>query len=73
MRTHDLYLASFLLATGHALTKTEREGRRVTFVFEPEPDSALILGWHSGSALVSAQKFAQSVRSMKSLVATGAP
>lgn len=67
-RTADLYYASFLMAADVPFYKTEREGRRVYFLFERvEGLEELKRAYFNGRAKVSARKFVSAIRHMKTL------
>jgi hypothetical protein len=68
-RTRDLSFAAFLVVSGHSIQITEREGRRVWFVFDLEPDALKEIehDWLSGGE-VPARSFAETIRSIKSIV-----
>lgn len=71
-RTHDLNLAAFLICSGYPLHSTEREERRLWFIFEIE-DSDLQearSAWY-GSGEIPARSFADTIRSLKALAVGG--
>ena len=67
-RTSDLYFTAYLVTAGCILTKTEKQGNRVFFIFE---HIALIdelkLQYFNGEAKVKAQHFASQIKNLKSL------
>jgi len=66
--TTDLYLASFLKAQGMKLIGTERQGRRVSFVFEDRPDreSAVLEFYNNG--VVRINDFTHAIQDLKAVV-----
>lgn len=67
-RTSDLYFSAYLKAAGVAFLTTERDGRKVIFVFE-RTDSLKDLKreYFNRSAKVPALTFVDEIRSLKSL------
>lgn len=67
-RTSDLYFSAYLKAAGVAFLTTERDGRKVVFVFE-RTDSLKDLKreYFNRSAKVTALTFVDEIRSLKSL------
>ena len=66
-RTHDLYQACYLEASGNKLLRLEddeTDQRRIIFVFDSVPEQ-FIKGWQVGSALVNAVAYASSIRKLK--------
>lgn len=70
-RTSDLYYAAFLLAAEVPFEGTQREGRRIFFLFE---GSAFIQdlqkGYYNDTARVSPRTYANAIKDMKSLTHT---
>jgi len=67
-RTADLYYAAFLKTAAVSFLRTDREGRRVFFIFEnssmiPELQSQ----YYNRTAKVAALTYADEIRTMKSL------
>jgi hypothetical protein len=65
--TFDIYLASFLIASNYSKLKDIRhngQGRKL-FVFSPEPEQEVILGFYNGCEKVSAIKLFESFQSLK--------
>lgn len=50
-QTSDIYLASFLIASGHSNLTNIMDGPagKRTFVFEPEPPKAVIMKFYGGT------------------------
>ncbi|MBX3204026.1 MAG: hypothetical protein KF764_03095 [Labilithrix sp.] len=70
-KTRDLYLAAYLQAIGTHMEAPMRVGSRVEFVFSLGPNEdgeELTHEYFSGQGQVSAGKFAQAIKSLKSLV-----
>jgi hypothetical protein len=68
-RTKDFYVSAYLLAMGHTLRSCERNGRVTTFVFEgSERLGADATKFYSMDNLVNPLKYAQSIRTMKSML-----
>jgi len=69
-RTADLYYAAYLRVAGVPFLGTERDGKRVTFLFEDigTPLHDLKRGYFSDSARVPALSYVQMIRTMKTLV-----
>jgi len=67
-KTSDLYFAAYLKVAGVELLGTEREGRKVIFVFrKTDSISDLKKGYFNRSARVLALNYVDEIRSMKSL------
>jgi hypothetical protein len=69
-RTSDLYFAAYLQTAGVPLKRTDREpGNRMFFVFDTSIANMddLKVGWFNNTAKVSAQPFANNVKSLKSI------
>jgi len=68
-RTSDLYFAAYLRTAGVSLTRTDKEGRRVFFVFcdQGEIDD-LKKQYFNRTAQVVALNYADEVRSLKSML-----
>jgi len=69
-RTSDLYFAAYLKVAGVSFKETEREGRRVFFVFEDVDRSVLRdlkNGYFNRTAKVPALSFADEIKTMKQL------
>ena len=66
-QTNDIYLASYLIASGFCdLAKiTEFDGWKKTFVLSPGPEDRDISAFYSGAATVSALKICNQLRSLK--------
>ena len=67
-KTSDLYFAAYLKVAGIELLGTEREGRKVVFLFRKTdsiPD--LKRGYFNRSSKVLALNYVDEIRSMKSL------
>lgn len=69
-RTADLYYAAYLRVAGVPFLGTERDGKRVTFLFEDAGTtiSDLKRGYFTDGARVPALSYVQMIREMKSLV-----
>jgi hypothetical protein len=66
--TSDLYYAAFLKTAGVVLKGTEREDRRVIFVFEASDTlKDLKAQFFNRTAKVSALSYADEIKAMKSL------
>jgi hypothetical protein len=74
--TKDIYLAAALLCTGASLEDTVRDDpRHMRFEFSCDSDMASILNfeqverdYNNGKLMVSASKYAESIRKMKSII-----
>ena len=65
--TADLFLASFLVASGHTYLvdiKRNDHGKKI-FVFNPCPPEQVILGFYNGSEKVSAIRIIESYQNLK--------
>jgi hypothetical protein len=65
-RTPDLYLAAALRALDHTCT-TEREQGRMFFTFEGN-HATTTQEWFAGTLFINAKKFADEIKTLKSLV-----
>ncbi len=65
-RTSDLKLASFLIARGHPLLRTEPNGQRIIFVIDA-PEAAVRL-FYGPEDTVSAKRLFESWRSLRDLL-----
>ena len=71
-RTSDLYYAAYLKVAGCLLKGTDREGRRVFFIFEKSDlISDLIQQYFNRTSKVPALTYADEIRSMKALTHIG--
>ena len=71
-RTSDLYYAAYLKVAGCLLKGTERDGRRVFFIFEKsELISDLKQQYFNRTSKVPALTYADEIRSMKALTHIG--
>jgi len=71
-KTSDLYYAAYLKVAGVLLKHTEREGKRVFFVFErTELISDLKQQYFNRTSKVPALTYADEIRSMKALTHIG--
>jgi hypothetical protein len=69
-RTADLYFAAYLQTAGVTLKRTDREsGNRMFFVFDTSIANIeeLKVGWFNNTAKVSAQPYANNIKSLKSI------
>ena len=67
-RTSDLYFAAYLRAMNVPFTETQREGKRVYFVFSKIPElRSMKKSYFNGTSNVGALRFANEIRNMKSL------
>lgn len=67
-RTSDLYFAAFLKASDCKMIRTERDKGRMYFIFEKtEFMSDLRLEFFNGEAKISALRYADSIRALKSI------
>jgi hypothetical protein len=66
-QTNDIYLASYLIASGkYDLVKIEDfEGWKKSFVIDPIPTDDIISEFYNGSGTVSALKLCNQLRSLK--------
>ena len=70
-RTSDLYFAAYLKTAGVPLERTEREGRRVFFLFQDQGSAVmreLKDGYFMDKAKVPALSYAQALKSLKALI-----
>lgn len=75
LRTADLSLAAFLKTAGFDLLRTEREDRRVYFIFERTPTlEGLKLAYfnHTDDSRVPALEFSNQLAALKTLTHTTA-
>ena len=71
-RTSDLYYPAYLKVAGVLLTGTEREGKRVFFIFErSEAIHGLKQQYFNRTSKVPALTYADEIRSMKALTHIG--
>lgn len=70
VRTPDLYYAAYLQVAGLEMTRMEKEGTRVFFVFDTSVADieALKTAWINNTGKVAAQPYSYSVKSLKALV-----
>lgn len=66
--TTDLYLASFLKARGLRLLDAEREGRRVSFVFEDRPDRPEMVRAFYNDGTVEVNAFTHAIQDLKAVI-----
>lgn len=67
-RTSDLYFAAYLRAMNVPFMETQREGKRVFFVFSKTPEiRSMKKSYFNGTSNVGALRFANEIRNMKSL------
>lgn len=68
-RTPDLYFAAYLQTAGVEMTRTEREGGRVFFVFDTSISNVdeLKTAWFNNQGKVPAQPYAHAIKSLKSV------
>lgn len=67
-RTADLYFAAVFKASGIPMIRTDREGRRIYFVFKNVRElKVLQAAWVNSSAVVNAQDYAQAIKQLKGL------
>jgi hypothetical protein len=66
--TTDLYLASFLKARGMRLLRTEREGRRATFVFQNRIDREDLLRDFYNDGQIQINAFVHAMQDLKAVV-----
>ena len=66
--TTDLYLASFLKAQGLRLLGAERDGRRVSFVFEDREDRRDMIRGFYNDASVRVNDFTHALQDLKAVV-----
>lgn len=69
-RTADLYYAAYLKTAGVEMTRTDREGGRVYFVFDSTIANLeeLKQAWINNQGKVCAQPYAYNIKSLKSVV-----
>ena len=67
----DLYFAAYCQVAGAPYLRTERDGSRVTFVFDAAKAGPLVDAWFNRSGTVSAIDYANSIRNLKNLVYKG--
>jgi hypothetical protein len=68
-RTPDLYFAAYLQTAGVELKRTDRENGRVYFVFDTTicDIEALKTAWFNNTGKISAQQYANAIKSLKSV------
>lgn len=67
-RTSDLYYAAYLKVAGIPFKGTEREDRRIFFLFENSENMRdLKVQYYNGSSKVPAMPYADAIKAMKSL------
>lgn len=66
-QTSDIYLASFLIASGHSALKNilDAQGGKKIFVFAPEPSKDVILKFYAGEGRVNALRLFESFGRLK--------
>lgn len=65
---YDLYFAAFLMASEMPFYDTERNGKRVGFIFEHHPGYLdLKRSYFNGTAVISACKFTDAIKRIKTL------
>ena len=66
----DLYLCAFVIASGHLIAGSRRQGRQVLFGFEIENEQwdALRQSFHSGDGQVPGLAMALATKALKSLI-----
>ncbi|MCB4791239.1 MAG: DUF5659 domain-containing protein [Elusimicrobia bacterium] len=68
-RTNDLYESSLLYALGYKLVNTERTNGRISFEFGDKLEcEATLKKYYSNDLKVKAHSFAESIRSIKSML-----
>jgi hypothetical protein len=68
-RIADLYLGAALLAMGHQVVTTTRDGGRVLFHFSGPGVDGTILGYTNGNLQVDVAKFVHALDRLRTLVA----
>jgi hypothetical protein len=68
-RTSDLYLAAYIVSSQRRLLRTERDGKRVTFVF-PREARILRAGWLDMSATTNVVSYATAIKNLKQMIAS---
>jgi hypothetical protein len=68
-RIADLYLGAALLATGHHLARTTREGGRVVFHFSGPGVDGAVLAYTNGTLQVDVCRFVHALDRLRTLVA----
>jgi len=66
--TTDFYLASFLKAIGLRLLETDRQGRRVTFIFEDRPDRKGLVQVFYNDGEVKVNAFVHAIQDLKAVL-----
>jgi hypothetical protein len=72
--TADMYLAATLLTENVKLLRVDRDDpRHIHFVFDPEGRDldALVADFTNGTLMVSASRFQEAIRKVKSLIHAG--
>ena len=64
----DFYLAAFLKAQGFKLVDTQREGRRVTFIFEDRSDRQTLTKDFYNDGTVKVNPFIHAIQDLKSII-----
>ncbi len=67
--TSDLYFSAYLKAKGVPMVRTDRNGSKLTFVFDSARHNIdeLRKQWWDRSDMVSARTFSEEVRALKSI------
>jgi len=68
--TSDFYLASYLKAINLKLLSTEREGRRITFVFESNSKMKDIILSFYNDGMVEVNAYKNAIADLKALIYT---
>ncbi len=67
--TVDLYLASFLKATGYKLVDIDKSGRRITFLFPDTKEvQKLVREFYNNEAVVKVNDFTHALKDLKAIV-----
>jgi hypothetical protein len=68
-KTPDLYFAAYLQVAGVNMVRTERNGGKVTFIFDTSISNIdeLKHAWFSQTGKIAALPFANAIKSLKSI------
>ncbi len=66
--TSDFYLASFLKARGLRLVATERDGRKVSFIFEDRSDRGSLIRDFYNDGEVKVNAFTHAIQDLKGVI-----
>jgi hypothetical protein len=66
--TSDLYLSAYLKTKGLQLQETQRNGKKIFFIFEDQPNRQSLIHEFFNGGLVNITAFKNAVQDLKTLV-----